>query len=727
MNLLSMFFLSLFISLTPAFFTPSRVYFTNYKEFSFLFHEILPYLILTSLSLFLLIFLFLNILNRLKNKKIFRVANSLIFIFGFLFWFQSNMLVWDYGLFNGEPIQWELYSYRNYVDAIIWISLTIFGFYKFDLINRISAKLGIFFIVFQTIYIVILGLQLPSTVNIKNYDIDKSDKYIFSKNRNVIAILLDATQTDLFSEVLSENPDLLEVFDGFNYFPDTLSSYSATDFSVPSMFSGIEYKNDSKQQTYWERSMGQSKLLKTLKDNKYINEIYTDELPLMYLYSHPNVNNVKTKKYSLFNKSLVEKTFYIFDISLFNSTPSGLKEMIYNNQKWRLRRLYSNFAGLNKSSRSSHEEMMSFFNEFDNKAVFDEDQSIFKYYHVSGAHPPFILKSDMTVGEPGTGIVSYKEQLIAVFKGVSIFFKTLQLKGIYDKSFIVIFGDHGVGLSNKPTTISIQHNDSLKVSNVSSSTMKMALPLLLIKPFNSRGELKKINVQSSLIDIPKTIISNIGIDSTGFPGIDLLDSIDSTQNRMRTHYSFNWNKVDVGKDYPPYLNEYLIKGDSWLSESWSPLLSRHYPTGKKIKIDRHYAYGDKILFSQDGNIYKYKLGGWSKTDPGSSSTWTIEEVASLKLSLNEIPKSDLVMRVKALSLYKHKVSVYINNKNIGEFVATNSSKEYRILIPEDSFETNDATISFYMPEAVKTPKDLGLGNDTRKLGLAFEYLTIDQE
>lgn len=644
MNLLSMFFLSLFFSLTPAFFTPSRVYFANYKEFSFLFHEILPYLIFSSLSLFLLMFLFLNILKRLKNKKIFGVVSSLIFVFGFLLWFQSNILVWDYGLFNGEPIQWELYSYRNYVDLIIWTSLIIFGFYKSDLINRVSTKLGVFLIVFQTIYIVILGLQLPSSVNIKNYDIDKSEKYNFSKNRNVIAILLDATQTDLFSEVLSENTDVLEVFDGFNYYPDTLSSYSATDFSVPSMFSGIAYKNDTKQQIYWESSMGQSKLLKTLKDNKYINEIYTDELPLMYLYSHPNVDNIKTKKYSLLNKSLIEKTFYILDISLFNSIPSSLKKTIYNDQKWRLRRLYSNFAGINKSI-SSHEEMMSFFNEFENKVVLDEKQSIFKYYHVSGAHPPFILKSDMKVGEPGTGIASYKEQLTAVLKGVSIFLKTLQQIGIYDKSFIVIFGDHGVGLNSKATPINIQQNVSLKVSNVSSSTMKMALPLLLIKPFNSRGELKKINIQSSLMDIPKTIISNIGIDSSGFQGIDLLDSFNLTQNRKRTHYSFNWNKVDVGKDYPPYLNEYLIEGNSWLSESWSPLLSRYYPIGKKVKIDRHYEYGDKILFSQNGNIYKYKLGGWSKTDPGSSSTWTIEEVAALKLSLNDMPKSDLVMKV----------------------------------------------------------------------------------
>ena len=110
---------ALLFSLTLGFFAPLTIYFTNVREFQFSFYESLPYLAAISFLLFILTgLLLLFFRNRLRELGI-----SLIFAFAFLAWLQGNVLLWEYGLFDGKDITWSKHVLPSLVDSIVWLAL----------------------------------------------------------------------------------------------------------------------------------------------------------------------------------------------------------------------------------------------------------------------------------------------------------------------------------------------------------------------------------------------------------------------------------------------------------------------------------------------------------------------------------------------------------------------------------------------------------------------------
>jgi hypothetical protein len=57
-------------------------------------------------------------------------------------------------------------------------------------------------------------------------------------DENLVVILLDALQSDVFAEVLDENPDIREAFDGFTYYRNTLGVGRSTYVALPTIHSG---------------------------------------------------------------------------------------------------------------------------------------------------------------------------------------------------------------------------------------------------------------------------------------------------------------------------------------------------------------------------------------------------------------------------------------------------------------------------------------------------------
>ena len=81
----------------------ATIYQGNYTEFGIDFIEILKLYtlpIIVSLCAFFAVSIFLS-------KKYVSLYVSLIFTLGLLLWIQGNILVWEYGVFNGDGIDWS--------------------------------------------------------------------------------------------------------------------------------------------------------------------------------------------------------------------------------------------------------------------------------------------------------------------------------------------------------------------------------------------------------------------------------------------------------------------------------------------------------------------------------------------------------------------------------------------------------------------------------------------
>ena len=83
--------------------------------------------------------------------NIYQRVVSLILGGSVLLWIQGNIILWNYGLFDGQVIKWSRYSNRGIIDGIIWIVVIVLFSTKFRFFNKV-AKNSLFFLLFYRYY-----------------------------------------------------------------------------------------------------------------------------------------------------------------------------------------------------------------------------------------------------------------------------------------------------------------------------------------------------------------------------------------------------------------------------------------------------------------------------------------------------------------------------------------------------------------------------------------------
>jgi hypothetical protein len=141
---------------------------------------------------------------------------------------------------------------------------------------------------------------------------------------------------------------------------------------------------------------------------------------------------------------------------------------------------------------------------------------------------------------------------------------------------ILIIGDHGAWgdvflIEDKLCDASQPNSDCAPTLN------HRALPLVLIKPFGSNGQMQISYAPVTLGDIPQTVFSQLGL-KTNTPGISMF-ALKESDNRVRRYLFYNWDKEDIKLSYMPEMTEYTVSGFSWLEKSW-------HATGRKFKAPK---------------------------------------------------------------------------------------------------------------------------------------------
>ena len=136
----------------------------------------------------------------------------------------------------------------------------------------------------------------------------------------------------------------------------------------------------------------------------------------------------------------------------------------------------------------------------------------------------------------------------------------------------------------------------------------------------------------------------------------------------------------------------------------------------------------RLDFRAGGNAAPYCAAGWSTPEP--DETWTIGAESVLVLPAPSRPAS-YVMELKfrplvALgTLPAQRLRVVVNDVQIAEFTVGSPCRR-ACLIPWAAVTLHGETslrIAFHLPDAAR-PSDLGLGGDSRMLGLAFTSVRL---
>lgn len=154
-----------------------------------------------------------------------------------------------------------------------------------------------------------------------------------------------------------------------------------------------------------------------------------------------------------------------------------------------------------------------------------------------------------------------------------------------------------------------------------------------------------------------------------------------------------------------------------------------------------YAFNEKVRFGLGGDSHRFKLHGWSHTEP--DFTWTEGIGSSLIFFVSRTSKEvTLEMRLKPLlhepDITVQPVHVTINGRKIATWDVT-EEKVYTVVVPHDFIASRPGAepgrpnlrdsvvlvVDLLIPNA-QFPALIGTGPDWRRLGVACSYLTMQE-
>jgi len=403
------------------------------------------------------------------SKKIFKKVNIYNFcllasfvLFVYLY-IQGNYLIGDLPPLDGSEIIWKNYLTQNIISLVIFVVLIII---QVVLVLKLKVKKCIKIAKYASLAIVamlttsLLSLFLTTNIFVyKDTPIELTDKNInlVSSDKNFFIFLVDAVDSVIFNEVLSDSEKYDGIFKDFTYFPDTISAYPFTRDSIPFILSGVWNENETTFTKYSTKVLNESKFLNRLNEEEYNMGLYLPEI------KWEGKKNFKISNGVLQERKINLVKFYKNEIkyALFKYLPYSLKK-------------YSSIHTMNFNNAKTVDYLFDYTNpniyNLLTKNEFETiDEKVFHIIHADGGHVPFNLDEDLNVIENGT----YEQKLLATLKLINTYLNKLKENNVYDNSVIIIMADHGYNfddLNGRQNPILYikgidEHHSSMKVSD----------------------------------------------------------------------------------------------------------------------------------------------------------------------------------------------------------------------------------------------------------------------
>ncbi len=567
-----------FLALTLFLFAPIQIYLPNSGMFSYMFDKVLWKFLPVTLIALVLLTVLLTILP--EKFKLHGKITALALGTALLLWFQGNIILWNYGVLDGRDILWNKLAFRGIIDGLVWLLVLVFIGFKWHTIYKYARQIALLFITIQLIFSTVLFFQYPAAHTAKNFTLlDESVRYQFSSQKNIIVIIVDGFQSDLFWEITTETPAYKKAFDGFTYYRNALSGFPLTTPSIPFILTGEQYDNSIPFQDFVEKVyFTPSSMPWILKEHGYRVDILVD-CGRCFMNDKRFISNLKEEVVPLSNS----QAGYLFDLTLFRYIPHFAKRVIFNNQNWRFKRYLhdkydadlpaltkkSNPATGEKFSRRALEELydVKFAADMIETSQVTTDQNMFKFYHLKGIHAPYRMNEKLDYVEMNLTRPNWKKLGQGSLKIVEIYLAELKRLNIYDNSMIFIIADHGHstgqwGLNTLPDKTAPMTNPAIVPRHIMSS----AIPLILVKRFGTRGAMITSDSPVSLGDIPNTVFTELGIKGEYVGQAMFQVEPDAVRTRHFSFFTYEPGR-STGKFFPPF-TPYSVTGHSWLNQSW---------------------------------------------------------------------------------------------------------------------------------------------------------------
>ena len=501
---------------------------------------------------------------------------AVLFALGVLLWVQGNFLLADYGPLDGAGLDLATHAWRAPFEFGVWIG-TVALAAVFAAAVTTAAPVGSQLLVAMQGIVLLLQAVAPAlsmsaghteSTAAAAWRLAPPEIYQLSRTRNLIHIVLDMLPTEHFVTIVdADRSTFARDLPGFTVFADHLGAFPTTKASMPTMFSGVAYRNEMPFDTFLERR-AQPTVFQALGQHGFhlrsLSSFGSDH-PGEGAWTDPAIRYTIPSPYSTARDYRDVTAAQLLDLSLFRHVPHGVKAGIYRDQQW----LFQPWLAARRAVVAERPfSDAAFLLEFARRATLGGDDSVYTFMHLITPHPPIVTNADCTY--PGRRqaitVESYTAQARCALSGVRALLDRLRELDIYDSSAILLTSDHGLSRF-RPDDDPFRGMSS--PAGALDRIVPKATPFLAIKPVRSQGPLRLSYAPTAITDLPATLLDLVGLPNTIGRGVSVF-ALDLTVPRERTYAHYEWGRRNTWGTGPYFdvLHVFSVNGRVTTPESW---------------------------------------------------------------------------------------------------------------------------------------------------------------
>ena len=565
-------FSTLALILAAFYFAPSSVFLLNANEVTTPVGDVIKASWATQVGLIVVVL----VLGLIGGKGGRRILTSVLLALAALLYLQGNLFAWKYGRLDGTDIEWSRHRIAGVFEVIVWLGFFAASVIFSKRLRKFFPRIALVLILLHTASLAVSMLSGRTFTHATASGIDDRI-YQFSKNKNALIVILDAFASPTFDMMLAEDPSWRDRLDGFTYYQDALGIYPSTLPSIPAILSGKTYDNSQPLSRFLKENLSGKSLPTVLQDQGFLTHTVSETIYGKYLDMVPYSDQISFLD-ALPQKKKIRDSLRIWNVTLFRYSPHFIKMRIYADHKWLLKGGHAREDSVSSPEiRFTDEDPYRVPTPGQNaswilwRQLVDNAQSgsgspTFKFIHLFTTHLPFFLDGNCVqiTKEKYTEwgwVRANVEQSTCAMAQIEEILDRLRDLGVLDKTLVILAADHG-------NHINLLEPDNDDPAWAPIPGVSKVLPLLLVKPMGAKGSLKVSRAPVSLVDIPQTVVTDMGIEQT-FPGHALQDTREN-ESRTRVYFDYQWEHSFWFADHLPPVREYKVNGPARNPASWSP-------------------------------------------------------------------------------------------------------------------------------------------------------------
>jgi len=511
---------------------------------------------------FLVCFMLLYLLFRVLPAGVNRVLQISVVALTALMWIQSNLIVWDYGVLDGQSIDWSSYPLRGWVDAAVWIAVGGIAV----LLTRRGINHAVWFlallVAIQAVTDSVQAMNRPGVfVADARFDSveDLEAMSRFSTDTNVLHLVIDGFQSDVLDYLVNHDEigeQYREALRGFTFYSETLGVFPFTRFSVPAFLGGNIYKNEIPKTQFIHGILGGANLLNQSREQGYDLDVASGGRYWVNSYAKANTTNVFGLDNLAASDPAQRQTALLADLAIFRSLPHFLKRFVYNDQEWLLSRVVRNPS----SVRHWYFIHTLFLRRVADNMAVDRDRPVYKYFHVMNTHSPMVVDAQCRYagGVVPVNRATLTYQTKCTMDTLASLFQSMREHGVYDNTLIVVHGDHGGWVPNLRQGPVPRFADGTPLNP---HFVSLASPLLAIKPIAATGRFQESSKLVSLLQLPDTV--RTGLEWPGDYGHMPIQAQWQQSTPTRTFRAYSWQRDAWETDFTGPIYEFDVTGSHY--------------------------------------------------------------------------------------------------------------------------------------------------------------------